>query len=176
MREIEVLRENMNLVKIERDKLDIELSELKIKKQQIDRRMKKLTEKLNLLEGNCYYVYIVFVDGQPKYVGKGKGDRYKHAISGASSVPELNRDFFNDCHIEVRILFGQRNLTEKEAIKSEKNVTGSLMGIFDIYNRTLPKENEYSYMDCNFMDYSEFAVRNKGHAFYTRVKTTRSDD
>lgn len=160
---ISVATKEMNKVQLEISKLSHELDEHKIK-------VSKLQGRLNKLRGNCYYVYIVFVDGKPKYVGKGTGDRYKHAVSGASSVPELNRDFFNDMHIEVRILYGNRTLTEEKAFRYEKDVIGSLMGIFEIYNKTLPKENEYDYMDCDFKEYSDVAVRNKDYKFYSEAK------
>lgn len=153
---------DMNKIQLEISKLNRELDNHKLK-------VSRLEGRLNKLRGNCYYVYIVFVDGEPRYAGKGTGDRYKHAVSGASSVPELNRDFFNDLHIEVRILYGNRTLTEKKAIRYEKDVIGSLVGIFDIYNKTLPKGNEYYHMDCDFKEYSDLAIRNKDYKFYPKV-------
>lgn len=134
--------------------------ELDIKRE----RVKTLKYKLNKLTGNCYYVYVVFVNGKPKYVGKGTGNRYKHAISGTSSVLELNMDLFNDEHIEVGILFGNRMLSEKEAFKYEKDVIGSLK-FYNLYNKIIPEEGEYEYMDCDFKYYTTFAIRNKDYKF-----------
>ncbi len=152
----------MNRVQLEISKLNREFDEHKA-------RVGKLEGRLNKVRGNCYYVYIVFVEGEPKYVGKGTGDRYKHAVSGASSVPELNRDFFNNLHIEVRILHGDRTLTEEKAFRYEKDVIGSLIGIFEIYNKALPKENEYDYMDCDFKEYSDVVIRNKDYRYYSKA-------
>ena len=36
-------------------------------------------------EKRSYYVYQALVDGVVKYVGNGKGNRYKHCNSGMSS-------------------------------------------------------------------------------------------
>lgn len=145
--------------------ISTEISKLESKLRFHKEKVSKLQNKLNKIEGRCYYVYIVFVNGEPKYVGKGTGDRYKHAISGASSVAQLNKDFFNEDHIEVRILYGNKSMTEEQAIQEEKNVIGSIAEIFDIYNKTLPKEKDYNFMDCDFWDYSHFAARNKNYEF-----------
>lgn len=48
-----------------------------------------------------YYVYQAFVDGELRYIGKGKGKRMEHCLSGASSCAELNRDFHLGKKIEV---------------------------------------------------------------------------
>lgn len=147
------------------------LSVTKAKRELEDKEkyLNELKRRLNKLQGNCYYVYIVFVNGEPKYVGKGTGDRYKHAVSGASSVPELNRDFFKDCHIEVMILYGDRTMSEEKALQEEKNVIGSLHGIFEIYNKLIPEDGEWSYMDCDFRDYSKTVICNKDYK-YPRYK------
>lgn len=52
-------------------------------------RNKVLNEGLQ----NIYYVYKCFVGGELKYLGMGKGERYRHCNSGKSSCSELNRDF-----------------------------------------------------------------------------------
>ena len=93
--------------------------------------------KLLSLQGKDYYVYMVFVDGHLRYVGKGKKERYKHAISGASSCPELNRDFFQEKCIEVRI--GASGLTEKEALSLEEEYLHSFGYQRDVlYNKNIP--------------------------------------
>lgn len=48
-----------------------------------------------------HYVYLVFVDRNLRYIGKGQKDRYTHAISGISHVWELNKAYFSDAVIEV---------------------------------------------------------------------------
>lgn len=95
-----------------------------------------------------YYVYIVYVEGVPVYVGKGKGDRYKHPVSGTSSCLELNRDFFMGKYIEVRFL--SKYKTEEQALKQEEFWIAHLKCLaqkdsfgsgWDIYNKcnTAPK-------------------------------------
>ena len=51
------------------------------------------TEKKELLIDK-YYVYKVTVEDEIIYVGKGKGDRYKHATSGKSHNFKLNKFYF----------------------------------------------------------------------------------
>jgi hypothetical protein len=81
-----------------------------------------------------YYVYIVKVDGEIKYVGKGTKERFKHAVSGTSSVPELNRDFFAGKTIEVFKAYFRES--SKDAEEIEKSYISSLVyDGFDLYNR-----------------------------------------
>lgn len=100
-----------------------------------------------LVEGR-YYVYIVFVEGEVKYIGKGTKERWKHALGGASTVALLNRDFFEGKKIEVRCF--RDFIQEKEALEIEKD----LIGIFGyqtqpprIYNKDLPEPNDFRYVD-----------------------------
>ena len=66
------------------------------------------------------YVYHVFVNGDLAYIGKGKGKRYLHPKSGASSCAELNRHYFLGDKIEVVIL--KDGLSSIEASKLEKDM------------------------------------------------------
>lgn len=99
-----------------------------------------------LVEGR-YYVYIVFVDGKVRYIGKGTKERWKHALGGASTVPYLNRDFFEGKKIEVKCF--REFIQEKEALSIEKN----LIGIFayrqepNVYNKDIPAHNDFQYVD-----------------------------
>ena len=58
-------------------------------KEEAEERLKPLSDK----HQRIYYVYVCKVDGVPKYVGMGKGGRWKHCVSGKSSCSELNRNF-----------------------------------------------------------------------------------
>lgn len=94
------------------------------------------------------YVYLVFVDKGLKYVGKGCGTRYKHALSGSSSVPELNRDFFAGKNIEVRFLIDSS--TDFMATMLERDLIGSLHSKYSLYNRAIPKE--FNKLDADQID------------------------
>lgn len=96
----------------------------------------ELSQKLAKSQKN--YVYVVFVDKSLKYIGKGRGDRYKHAVSGISSVMELNRDLFLGKLIEVKIV--QNGLTESVATLLERDMIGSAKDKYDLYNKKLPKD------------------------------------
>lgn len=60
-----------------------------------------------------YYVYQAFVDGELKYIGKGKGKRLNHCDSGKSSCSELNRDFH--AGKEISVVKYREGLLETEA-------------------------------------------------------------
>lgn len=64
-----------------------------------------------------YYVYHCFVDGVLRYIGMGKGNRYKHCTSGISSCSELNRDFHEGKQITVKKVL--EKLTKTEAQERE---------------------------------------------------------
>lgn len=67
-----------------------------------------------------YYVYKCFVDDKLRYVGKGKGDRYKHTISGRSTCARLNEAFFDGK--EIKIKFFKWGLTDKQALFEESKL------------------------------------------------------
>lgn len=54
-----------------------------------------------LLTPKDHYVYLVFVDKYLRYIGKGNGSRFTHAISGTSHVWSLNKAYFTGSMIEV---------------------------------------------------------------------------
>lgn len=77
--------------------------------------MKILSEQLQ----RVYYIYECKVDGVVKYVGMGKGSRYQHCTSGASSCAELNSDFTLGKLMAVEIV--ENKLTEYEAKQIEND-------------------------------------------------------
>ena len=79
-----------------------------------------------------YYVYICYVNNEPKYVGRGKGNRYKHCTSGVSSNYELNKAHFNGEEMSVR--FVEKNLSRQSARELE-NETIENLGIDNLFNR-----------------------------------------
>ena len=81
---------------------------------------------------NVYYVYGCYVEGVLKYIGKGKGDRWKHCIGGTSTVKELNKDYFLGKFMEVKILFD--NLSEEDALILEKEHIRSNQFLYNIQN------------------------------------------
>lgn len=158
---IQILKDKLDLALGEENRINRDIKQLKSDLKAGKENIQKLKAKINKAEGNCYYVYIVFVNGVPKYVGKGQGNRFKHPVSGVSSVQELNRDFFKGHDIEVRLLFGSRNMSENQALLYERNCIGTISSLYDIYNRVLPKEDEYEHMDCDFYELTEFIINNK---------------
>lgn len=77
-----------------------------------------------------YYVYVVFVDKQLKYIGKGKEKRFEHACSGCSTVFGLNRDYFEGKLIEVGI--AKDKMSETEALKLETAMIRTFGGSYGI--------------------------------------------
>ena len=154
--ETDKLESNITKTKKEIDKLLKEKKDVESKLKYYNTRLNSLIDRINEANGTCYYVYIVFVDGEPKYAGKGKGERYKHAVSGTSSVPELNRDFFNNKEIEVGIFFNDRKMTEERAIECERDVIGSLNCYYELYNKIVPKK--YSYLDGNLKQFCTMVI------------------
>lgn len=131
--------EDLGLDKANRllEQAEYNLKLLKPKYEQALSRLEWCKDQVKLAAGGRYYVYLVFVDGVAMYAGKGKGDRYKHPVSGISSCMELNRDFFQGKYIEVRFI--ERYKTEQEALQLEKHWIGIIRGMtyerFSIYNK-----------------------------------------
>ena len=142
--------------------LEAEYREVLDKKDQIASKLSKLKDEKLKLNKKSYYVYVVVVDGEVKYIGKGKGDRYKHAVSGSSSVPEINRDYFKGKLIEVRIVHGNRNLTEQQAISMEADYIGShTRDIWPskLYNKIYP--TKFEFWDIDLIEWSKLIIDNR---------------
>lgn len=84
-----------------------------------------------------HYVYLVRVNGSIKYVGKGSGDRWRHSTSGASSVPYLNRDYWQGSSMEVYIVTDLHIKTSTDAHQLEREIITTLKndGV-ELYNKT----------------------------------------
>lgn len=138
--------------------------------------------KIKRLEGLEYYVYVVYVDAVPKYVGKGKGGRYKHAVSGMSSCPELNRDYFANKYIEV--VYAEKHLTEDKALALEANWIGNFKErarwgrhLYDFYNKDIPTTYEF-YDECaNYIYHNLFvhAIDNSSNDGVVKVRPPYSE-
>lgn len=85
-----------------------------------------------------YYVYVVKVGGVVRYVGKGTKDRYKHAVSGTSSVAQLNKDFFDGKEITVHRAFFRDSSEEAEDVE-KMYISALLYDGAELYNKTVPK-------------------------------------
>ena len=81
-----------------------------------------------------YYVYEALVDGEVKYVGKGKGDRLLHVSSGRSSSKKLNAVVLSGGSVEVRKI--AENLLEGDALELErKTIMQYFKSGVDLYNK-----------------------------------------
>jgi hypothetical protein len=90
-----------------------------------------------MTEDNKHYVYLVTVDGVVRYVGSGKGKRYRHGSNGISSCRELNRDFFGGKNLEPKIVY--RGLCKQESLLREAMLINSFSSE-QLYNRQQPKK------------------------------------
>lgn len=83
-----------------------------------------------------YYVYVCKLDDVPVYVGKGKGQRYLHCISGMSGNSSLNKAYF-DCGAErMSVTKVLEDLTEKQALEKEKTLIESFTTLgYSLYNK-----------------------------------------
>lgn len=77
-----------------------------------------------------YYVYECHVDGILRYVGMGKGNRYKHCASGKSSCSELNRDFHEGK--EIVVVKVKEKMTKMDALMHEAKLIREYDGLYNI--------------------------------------------
>ena len=77
-----------------------------------------------------YYVYVCRVDGEVTYVGKGKGDRWKHCLSGKSHNRKLNEAVI--LGKDVSVDFVKKGLSESEALTLESALISVLDTPFNV--------------------------------------------
>lgn len=83
-----------------------------------------------------YYVYVCKLDDVPVYVGKGKGQRYLHCISGMSANSSLNKAYFDYGVERMSVTKVLEDLTEKQALEKEKVLIESFNSLgYSLYNR-----------------------------------------
>jgi DNA-binding MarR family transcriptional regulator len=73
-----------------------------------------------------YYVYVCRLNGIPVYVGKGKGPRLLHCISGTSSNQQLNQALFEYGADALSVDKIHENLSDEEAMTLERETINSL--------------------------------------------------
>lgn len=78
---------------------------------------------------NLFYVYECRVDGVIRYIGMGKGSRYKHCTSGSSSCAELNRDFHAGKEITVEKV--AQKLNKADATMLEWELINANTGLYN---------------------------------------------
>lgn len=83
-----------------------------------------------------YYVYVCKLDSIPVYVGKGKGQRYLHCISGMSGNSSLNKAYFECGEERMSVIKVLEDLTEKQALEKEKTLIDSFTSLgYKLYNK-----------------------------------------
>ena len=97
---------------------------------------------------SSYYVYVCYVNKVAKYVGMGKGSRFKHCISGKSSCANLNRDFFNEDEMDTVIV--ESGLTRADALLRESFLIYEI-GIENLYNISEGKVDELLARSLDFI-------------------------
>lgn len=105
-----------------------------------------------------FYVYLASIDGEVKYVGKGKGLRYQHVNSGVSSCYQANKAHFEGLFIEID--FYKYFEFEEDALLLEKELITSIQPPWNIiFNDSNPQKKRVS-GDRKVIEKQPFATSN----------------
>lgn len=75
------------------------------------------------------YVYVCMYNGEPVYVGKGKGDRDTHCLSGRSSSSGLNKLFFDTGGVGMHVKRVFESISSGDASVKERNLIDSFKSL-----------------------------------------------
>lgn len=94
-------------------------------------------ESIGIVDVKKSYVYVCTHNGDPVYVGKGKGDRDTHCLSGRSSSSRLNKLFFDTGGVGMNVKRVFENISSEEASVKERNLIDSFKSLgYKILNVT----------------------------------------
>lgn len=80
-----------------------------------------------------YYVYCLKYGSLVLYVGKGKGKRLDHVLSGRSHSPLINRFFFSDKNEDItKVEKVYEDLTQRESLNLETKMINKHKPLFNI--------------------------------------------
>lgn len=92
------------------------------------------------MQEDNYIIYEVLHNGIPIYIGSGKPDRYLHAKSGTSHIPELNKLFFEDADsLVVNIL--RDGLSKEDSLEFEKEYIQAIKPTMNTVHTGKPKKS-----------------------------------
>lgn len=101
-----------------------------------------------------FYVYYVTIEDVIVYIGKGNGNRYKHALSGISSVKAFNRLYvLNELHT-VKCERLKWYYTSDEALVDEAKFIDEFKPAYNIRGKN---ENSAAYYEADILKYKEQA-------------------
>lgn len=118
---------------------------------------------------NGHYVYACYVNGVVKYIGMGKGQRFKHCKSGKSSCVELNRDFFNGENMETVIV--RDGMTRDEALMVESTIISDI-GSKNLYNIREGVRDDLQERSLEFIDDLFVSISKNDIVTFSFVKKT----
>lgn len=121
-----------------------------------------------------YYVYKAIAErgehtGKVVYVGKGKGLRMRHCLSGCSSSKDINRYFFlNGEEESMSVHVVEYFETELEALKRESALIKELRPIFNKLEIVKPMQDSKEFFS-NFCKVLRKNSRKTGSRLYTKT-------